>query len=240
MNRFLAAAFCVMATLAGWEAAAADKNPYLRVDNSLITLNGIVQSVSANAFVLDYGDGEVLVEMDDLDRDADGYKLVKGDKVRVTGMIDDDAFETTKIEAGSVFVENIGTYVFANAADEEDTFPDVVAPVVVAATVVQGRVAGVSGRTFMLDTGARKLKIDTSAMSYDPLDDEGYQKIEKGDRVSVSGKMDRNFWGKREPVADSVITISSKKRREPAQTSRKGLRDGQRRRAGAADERGTR
>lgn len=48
-----------------------------------------------------YGDGNITVEMDNDDRDADGYKLMKGDEVRVSGMIDDDFYNLTSIEASS-------------------------------------------------------------------------------------------------------------------------------------------
>lgn len=197
-----------LSTLGMAPTALAAPNPYARANNSFISISGKVDSVSPDAFMLNYGDGVVKVEMDDRQRDADGYKLMKGDKVRVTGFIDDDVFETTKIEAGSVFVENLGTYFFASAADEEDDFVTIVAPVSVSATVVQGKVTGVNGRRFTVDSGSRQVTVDTSGLGYNPLDDEGYQKIKKGDRVSVGGKMDKNFWGKRELKADSVVTLS--------------------------------
>ncbi len=60
--------------------------------------------------------------MDDWDWYAEGYKLLNGEKVRVHGLIDDDLFETTKIEASSVYVQNLGTYFYASSADEEDTY----------------------------------------------------------------------------------------------------------------------
>lgn len=41
-----------------------------------------------------------------------------------------------------------------------------------------------------LDTGSRMVTVDTVDMSYNPLDNEGFQKIKKGDRVSVSGMFD--------------------------------------------------
>ncbi len=212
MKRVLATAFSAAAALSLVSApAVATKSPYLGANNSLITINGKVKSVSPHAFTLDYGDGTIVVEMDDRHWNPDGYKLVEGDKVRVTGMIDDDAFETTKIEAGSVYVESLGTHFFANASDEEDANVTVVTPVTVSATVVQGKVTGVKGREFTVDSGKRRLTVDTSSMSYNPLDDEGYQRIEKGDRVIVAGRMNRDFWGMKELNADSVASLGAKK-----------------------------
>jgi hypothetical protein len=146
--------------------------------------------------------------MDDGDRDADAYKLIKGDKVTVNGMIDDDLFETRSIEASSVYVEGIGTYFFASAADEEDTFVTITAPLVVSKTIVQGKVTEISGDEFVVDAGLRKVRVDVSEMSNDPLDDEGYQKIKVGDRVSVVGKMDDDLFEGRELMAQSVVTLS--------------------------------
>ena len=44
-------------------------------------------------------------------------------------------------------------------------------------------------------------------MGYNPLDDQGYQQIEKGDYVSVTGDMDYEFWDGRELTADTVVTL---------------------------------
>ena len=187
--------------------AAATEDPYLQPNNAWISLSGTVKSVAPDSFTLDYGEGIVTVEMDDGDRDADAYKLIEGDKVTVSGVIDDDLFETTTIEASSVFVESINTYFYASPEDEEDALVIATAPVVVAETYVQGTVTDVAINEFTLDTGTRKLKVEVDGMPYDPLDDEGLMKIEVGDRVSVRGHMDHDFWEGQELEADSVTKI---------------------------------
>jgi len=63
------------------------------------------------------------------------------------------------------------------------------------------------GREFTVDTGLQKMKVDTMAMAYNPMDDKGYQQIDIGDYVSVSGNMDYDFWEKRELMADSIVTL---------------------------------
>ena len=192
-------------------APADDENPYLKANETWINIDGTVESVSADSFELDYGTGVVTVEMDDGDRDADGYNLIKGDKVRVSGMVDDDLYETTTIEASSVYVENLGTYFYASAVDDEDvdTFITYTTPIVVSDTVVQGTVTDVDtiGSDFVINTGERSLTVDTDSMPYDPLDDEGYQKIEVGDRVSVTGYMEQKFFEGREFSARSIVTL---------------------------------
>jgi hypothetical protein len=194
--------------LAAMPAAAED--PYMQPNDTWISISGTVESVQRDSFVLDYGDGLITVEMDDGDRDADAYKLVEDDKVTVSGKIDDDFFETTTIEASSVYVENLGTTFYASAVDEEDTFVTYWDPVLVARTVVQGTVTSVEPMAgeFTIHTGARALQVEVDEMTYDPLDDEGYQRIGIGDEVSVVGTMDDDLFEGRELVADSIIKIS--------------------------------
>ena len=192
-------------------AVADEADPYSMADNTWITLSGEVESVDRDSFMLDYGDGYILVEMDDGDRDADAYKLLKGDKVTVSGRIDDDFFETTKIEAGSVYVENIGTTFFASSVDEETSEQFVAAisvPVVVSETVVQGTVTDVARNEFTVDAGLKKLRVDVSDMPFDPLDEEGYLKVDVGDRVRVSGEIDNKVFEGRELVADTIIVLN--------------------------------
>lgn len=185
-------------------------NPYIKKDDSWITISGSVESVKPDSFILNYGDGEVLVEMDDGDRDADAYVLLKGDEVTVSGRIDDDFFEQTKIEAAIVYVKNIDTTFFSSSIDEEsyDLFePSVVPQLPLSRTVVRGTVSDVNGDEFLLNTGKRLLRVDVSDMDSDPLDDQGYLKIRTGDRVSVFGQIDVDLFEGRRLEADSVIKL---------------------------------
>ncbi len=124
-------------------APAFAENPYAQEDNSWISINGKVTSVSADEFKLDYGEGNVTVEMDDGDRDADGYKLLKGDQVRVSGLIDDDFFQLTTINASSVYVKNIDTYFYASAIDKDDYGVTVISPVMTD-TFLEGTITNVN------------------------------------------------------------------------------------------------
>ncbi|WPL18397.1 hypothetical protein Thiowin_03468 [Thiorhodovibrio winogradskyi] len=202
-----ALALAVTGATATWAA-----DPMTAPDDSWLSVSGTVEKVTADAFVLNYGDGLMTVEMDDGDRDADAYKLIHGDKVTVNGRIDDDLFEARTLEASSVYVENIGTTFYASAVDEEDIRDVIVTvstPVVISAMTVQGIVTEVNSEEFMVNTGLRQVRVDVGEMSYNPLDDEGYQKIEAGDRVSVTGHIDDGLFKGRELVADSVVTLSS-------------------------------
>lgn len=188
---------------------AADHNVYTRPDGSWISISGTVEDVRMDTFTLDYGHGLVTVEMDDGDRDADAYKLIKGDDVTVYGFIDDDLFETTKIEASSVYVDKLGTYFYASGIDEEDTLFSVEVPRIQSSVVIQGKVTRVNDTQFVLDYGNRSITVEVDDMNYNPLDDQGYLKVEIGDIVNVSGKIEAGFFDNRILEAESIIKIIS-------------------------------
>ena len=200
--------FLALLLISGLVASpAAAQDVYTQPDDTWISISGDVESVTADAFVLDFNGGLITVEMDDGDRDADAYKLVAGDRVTVYGKIDDDLFETRTIEASSVYVENIGTRFFASPIDEEDALFAVTTPVVVSEVVVQGTVTNVGLDQFAVDTGLREITVEIDELAYNPLDDEGYQKITEGDVVSVTGSIEPDFMQGRIVMADSVVTV---------------------------------
>jgi len=57
--------------------------------------------------------------------------------------------------------------------------------------------------------GCRSCKIDTAGLDYDPLDDEGLQQIDVGDRVSVSGEIDEALFDNTELSADSIFVLEN-------------------------------
>ncbi|MDH5824643.1 NirD/YgiW/YdeI family stress tolerance protein [Luteimonas sp. RD2P54] len=211
MNKLMTALILAGSAFAASPAFAEQASPYRQADDTWISLDGTITSVTADAFVLDYGPAVVTVEMDDGDFDADAYLLKTGDKVRVTGLVDDDMFETTKIEASSVYVENAGTYFFSSATDEEDRFVTTVLPVVDAQTYLQGVVSAVdpANSHFVIDTGANDIRVEVDDMAYDPIDDTGLQQVDVGDRVSVAGDMEVDFFSDQTQLsAESVVVLS--------------------------------
>lgn len=195
--------------------AAEAKNPYLRPDESWIRISGTAVDARETAFTLDYGSGTVLVEMDEWHWRENETKAFEGDRVTVYGRIDDDFFEKTKIEAASVYDQNKGTYYYASADDEEygddrHDYWGLYNPVVVGQVIVRGTVTGIQEREFTIDRGRRMLTIDTIHMDHNPLDDKGYQRVDKGDYVTVAGEMDFDVWEKRELMADNVTILDQK------------------------------
>jgi uncharacterized protein YdeI (BOF family) len=192
----------------GQEKKSMGPNPYAQADDSWISLSGTVGQVRQDTFELDFGERTITVEMDDSDRQAETYALRMGDKVTVNGLIDDDFFETSKIEASSVYVEKLGRHFFASVLDEEDFASVTYLAPIDGGVAVHGLVTRVSGDEFTIDNGLRSVRVDVGDMSYDPLDDEGYQKVEVGDVVRVQGRIDDDFLEAREVMASSITTLA--------------------------------
>jgi len=148
--------------------------------------------------------------MDDWDNWGEAYAILEGDAVTVYGRVDDDLFELTSIEASSVYVQDLNTYFYANPADEESLWQwNVVGPIVLGQTTVRGTVTAVDvfSEEFTIDTGFNQISVDASELAYSPLDNVGFQQVEPGDRVSVTGIIDREFFDGPELVADLVVTL---------------------------------
>lgn len=207
--------------------SASAQDPYEKADDSYISLSGTVASSTASSFVLDYGEGLVTVEMDDWDWYGDAYGILPEDEVTVYGYVDDDFYETTSIEASSVWVEDLNTYFYASGADEEGVgevknYPYISTVWYDYDYTATGIVTSVSKpiREFTIDTGTRKISVDTWQLGYNPLDDEGFLKIEKGDRVTVYGDLDLSVFDEREISAEALVKLQDDAGKNKANANR--------------------
>ncbi len=190
-------------------AVAADTpTPFTKPDGTWISMSGTAVETDASSFTLDYGSGTVLVEMDDWSWDTkEGAAIFDGDEVRVYGEVDDDFAETAKIEASSVYVENLGMYFYASADDEESATYTDTTPIVVGETEIIGTVTSVNGREFTVDQGVQEITVDTAMMDYNPVDSWGYQEVDEGDLVSISGDMEDDITESMELMADNIVIL---------------------------------
>jgi len=146
--------------------------------------------------------------MDDWDWYSKQYSYLPGDEVVVYGYVDDDLYEMTSIEASSVYVKDLNTYFYANPTDEEGMAESYVSFGLIDSDVqITGVVTSTKDREFTIDTGNRRITVETLNMPYNPLDNKGFQKIEKGDYVQVSGNMDYDFYETKEIMAESIVTL---------------------------------
>jgi len=191
-------------------AANADQSVRSANDGEWLSLSGRVLSAEEETFVLDYGKGTIVVEVDDFNWEGEDI-TVPGDRVTVTGRMDADFWESKKIEAGSVHIDGLNTYYYANAADEEGGYYSTMVTDFVRDDEwlgVSGTVTAVQGRDFVIDTGFDAVTVDTDTMAYDPLDDVGRQRVDVGDRVAVFGEMDdADLFEAREILASSITMI---------------------------------
>ena len=181
-------------------------------DGSWVSLSGQVASPTPNAFTLDYGEGTITVETDDWDSIGDAWVIGEGDKVTVYGRVDDGLYQNKRIEAGSIYIQDLDTMVTApSAVDEEDPVPVTYTYLSVPADYdfqVAGTVTSISGREFTIDTNDRKVSVDTMQMGYNPLDDVGLVRIKEGDFVSVSGDLDLNVFDEAEISAETIVSFN--------------------------------
>ena len=199
--------FILVLSLVIVNGGAQAQNPYARQDDTRITLFGTVAEVNGNRFKLDYGEGTIIVETDGRDWNAGDGRLEAGDRVTVFGMVDKDLYETTTLEARSVYVERLGAMFQASPLDEEDNFYNLNNLSDDFDTVLQGTVSGVGVTSFTLDRENRRITVEVDDMAYNPLDEEGYQRVEEGDVVSVTGSMSKKFFEGRVLEAESVVTV---------------------------------
>ena len=200
----IATAFGSATVAQGSEVATANNGEW-------ISLTGSVASISADRFTLDYGANELTIEMDDFDS-YDENLLIAGDQVTVSGMIDTDFVDNKTLEASSVYVDNLNEFFYASSADEEDGYYSYAANDYWDGgdwISLTGEVASVDGETFTLDTGVGEYVIDADQMAYNPLDSEGAEQIEVGERVVVSGEFDTfDLYGDEDIEAEAVTTLS--------------------------------
>ena len=186
---FIAGAATAFACSAIPAAAAA---PTASEDGEWLTVSGSVVSTAPESFILDYGAHTIRVEMDDYDWYNENA-VVAGDKVVVSGRMDADFWESRKIEAATVYVKSLNTFFTASALDEEGAALPVWAidPLTDGESVtLTGTVQAIDGEELTLDAGLYNYTVDTGPLDYDPLDNDGPQRITAGDRVTVYGRMD--------------------------------------------------
>lgn len=195
------------------------RDPQKKADGSHIEISGTVTTTAPDSFRLDYGSGLITVEMDDWDWYEEEREVLSGDRVRVSGKVDDDTYESASIEAGSVYVESLNTYFHASSADEEgQPFTPSQAPdgrVTRGDMAITGVVTSVGDHEFTMDKGKRKITVETSMMPYNPLDSEGAQQLAIGDWVRAKGRVTRDTFEKKELEAESVTTLRDESRTPP-------------------------
>lgn len=193
---------------------AVNSNVHTAADKSPVMLTGTVKSVSDDEFILSYGSGDITVEMDDWRWDDERTKYIRaGERVTVTGMIDDDLFEGREIKANNIYVNADNMYFYREKADmfPMGTYGDMTSMGDGSYVTMSGRVTAVNGKEITLtDANNVNTQVDLGALSYNPFDADGVQQIRNGDMIKVYGEIDKDFWERKEIVASSVVSLNAR------------------------------
>lgn len=152
--------------------------------------------------------------MDDWDWHNEAAQIQPGETVTVRGEIDDDLYEARTVEADSVYVVDRATFYYASDTDEEDSaywghgFYDPGNAPEGTWFGLTGTVTEIRASEFQLEPGLNRIMVETAHMSYNPLDDTGYQPVGIGDRVYVAGLLDKAFFDEAEVEASTVMTLA--------------------------------
>jgi hypothetical protein len=69
-----------------------------------------------------------------------------------------------------------------------------------------GTVQSIDGGYMVVDAGLFTYSVDTDTLNYDPFDSTGLQRIEVGDRVSVTGRFDDSDFFDRPEIDATALT----------------------------------
>ncbi|MCU7555469.1 NirD/YgiW/YdeI family stress tolerance protein [Alteromonas sp. ASW11-19] len=180
-------------------------------DNTWLTVSGQIKEVGDDSFVLRSGDDRLTVEFEDGDDDEDAQMFNVGDKVTVSGEVDENLFLDTSLEASSVFVHDWNTTFVAETTDNElkDRFiATATVPSDLDDMTLIGSVSSVNGETIQLTTSGVTIDVDVSELPGNPLSDDGYLHIQEGDRVKVDASIESAFYNESMVVAEALIRLN--------------------------------
>jgi len=175
-------------------------------EDTSITVSGSVTHARDDEFDLLVGGQEITVEVEDEIRDGDAYTLVPGDRLTVTGRVDDDLFEGRELKASALHIDKLGT-TFIIDEEYADKYGMNFGVDIGDYAVVAGHVTAVNDGEFRIHAGLGDFTVEVDELAENPLDDEGYMKIHTGDAVRVTGVVDDDWFEGREIVATSVSVV---------------------------------
>lgn len=197
--------------------AASAKEVATTYEDEWISLGGTVEAVRSTSFLLDYGENDITVELDQFDWSID-RTVLEGQYVSVTGRMDRNFGDNRSIEAATVYVPALNQYLYADPEDEEGD-PSVIRSFLPGAfpvtasdgefLAVSGQVTGVGPAEIIIDTGNSPLRVDTrlipGALDKPP--------VEVGDHVVVTGRMGAaRLLDRREVEANTITRLTDASR----------------------------
>lgn len=217
------AAAVLCAVMAGTSHAASETGsavgPAWASAPEQIAVTGIITSIAGDKLRLSYGVGDLTVSMAGWDWYDEKTKrapprLSVGENVTVTGAVNDRLFSGRMLRAQSIYVEDRHSFFVASSPKDGGASWSLHAMPVPpfyrrepTTVTLAGEVAQIMGEEFSLDVGNSMVSIDTGSMSYNPFDKIGAQRVEAGDWVQVSGRLDNRLFEERRLDATLITSI---------------------------------
>lgn len=200
---------CLIALLCVSSSAYANATPLSSYqEGDAMNLTGTVSSASGEEFTINLGRGSVTVNVGDWEWFTDEAEKVKvGEKVTVTGIVDDGFFTGRKLQARTIYVHDRDSYY--RPMDIEDyayqTWLDTPPPEGSAVSLT-GIVKKVENGGLLLNTGKTEIQV--------VMDKIKAPKVNTGDRIRVSGVLNDDFFEARKMEATRIIVIHEKSRKK--------------------------
>jgi uncharacterized protein YdeI (BOF family) len=177
-------------------------------DETSITLSGTVIEARDDEFDIRVGTETVTVDIEDEIRDGDAYELLPGDRITVSGLVEDHFFQGKELEANALYIDKLGT-TFIVDEDYADDHGMVAGRMMDDFVEVAGTVTmvGDDHDEFRIHGNVGDFTVEVDELAENPLDDDGYMKIDVGDAVRVIGEIDDDWIEGREIVASSVTVV---------------------------------
>ena len=198
------------------QAASASVQPEFRTSESgdtWITLTGEVSAVDSKFFTLDYGDGNIFVELRDTDLDSNAYAKMKGEEVMVTARLDDGMFSSERLVAQSVIVDGMDTVYLAESVNQAsaDLYLSTASNIEFddEEMVLVGTVKSIGKEALQIDVGDTTLTVELDELEDAPVDADGYLTLMKGERVRITGELEDDFFNRFTVEADTLIKMKS-------------------------------
>lgn len=187
-----------------------------------VTLSGTVSKIIDNdRFDLDYGNGITRIDCDDALHDLfakSGHRIKAGDKVTVTGKIDNNWFSKHEILVSSILhITDNYILLYKRPAVASGAELPVIVAVAKPSLFLNGEVAltgivsgGIYNGSFTLQYEDGAIEVDASSIKI-PKNN----RIAKGDVVTVYGKIDNSFFKNKAITAETVEKIGIFSRESP-------------------------
>ena len=185
-------------------------------EDTSITLSGTVVEARDDEFDLRVGEQVVTVDIEDDIRDGGAYTLMQGDKVTVSGQIEDHFFQDKELEANALHVAKLNT-TFIVDEDYADDYGMVSGKSMDDSIEVTGTVISVSPDDEQFRIRAEKMgeyTVEVDELDDDPFDDDGYMKIQQGSRVQITGEIDSDWMEGRELEANSINVVQMRNQKD--------------------------